>query len=319
MKFKARLGAIALAAAWAGVAAAQTNVTEAPDPEAVIVEDVVVTARLPGPAWWRVSDGDSTVYIMGGPEGRLPPGFSWNQAILERRLQGAHTFITGASITVGLRALPTVLRLRSQLRSPTAMEETLPPGLRARFVAARERIGQPAKRYSDWTPLVAGQRLVGDSQAKGKWRSVRDEIEKAARQRKLKPVTSANLDGTPFIRTVMASLTPEVHQRCLEAALDDVEAEARMRRAAEGWANGDVRAALSAPRSFDRCLLLLAGGEQMWRRATRNQAQDVAAALNKPGHAVAVIGLRRLMAEDGVLQQLRARGFEVRGPGDPPG
>jgi hypothetical protein len=283
----------------------------------VVLEDVVVTAMLPGPAWWRVSDGDSVVYIMGAPDGAVPAGLTWDRSVLERRLQGAHTFITGGAISVGLSSAPALLRLRSQLKSEQPMEETLPPELRARFVAARERLGQPAKRYAGWSPLIAGQRLVADSREKGRWRSVRDEIQQAAKRRKLKPYTSAKVDGTPFLRTAMASLTPSVQRRCLEAALDDVERGSRAKAAAEGWARGDLRAAIGYPRSFDRCLLLLAGGEDLWRRVTRAQAQDVATALQRPGHAVAVINLRRLLAEDGVLQQLRARGYEVRGPGAP--
>jgi hypothetical protein len=34
---------------------------------------------------------------------------------------------------------------------------------------------------------------------------------------------------------------------------------------------------------------------------------------------VAVIELRSLLAQDGVLDQLRAKGFKVTTPGDPPG
>ncbi|HEX8569044.1 MAG TPA: TraB/GumN family protein [Caulobacteraceae bacterium] len=303
----------AVASAWAGAGAAQ----DLPDPEANIVEEVVVTARLPGPAWWRVSDADTTVYIMGGPEGSLPPGLTWDKSVFERRLERAHTFITGASIVIGISGLPAILKLRSQLKSKEPLETMLPPDLRARFVIARERLGQPAKRYAGSGPLLAGQQLVGDSREKGRWRNIRGEIEKAAKRRRLKPWTSAELDGRPFLKSAMASLTPQVQYQCLEAALDDVEAGRQARLAGEGWARGDVRAALEYPRSFNRCLLLLGGGERMWRLATHNQARDVEVALKRPGHAVAVIGLRRLLADDGVLEQLRARGYTVRGPGEP--
>jgi hypothetical protein len=37
------------------------------DPEANLVEELVVNARLPGPAWWKVSDADTTVYVLGVP------------------------------------------------------------------------------------------------------------------------------------------------------------------------------------------------------------------------------------------------------------
>ncbi|MBI5941275.1 MAG: TraB/GumN family protein, partial [Caulobacterales bacterium] len=70
------------------------------------------------------------------------------------------------------------------------------------------------------------------------------------------------------------------------------------------------------PRNFDRCLLLLSGGAELWRRQSRDDAAAIAAALKKPGKTVAVIGLRRLLAEDGVLEQLREKGFDVAGPGE---
>ena len=40
----------------------------------------------------------------------------------------------------------------------------------------------------------------------------------------------------------------------------------------------------------------------------------IAQALTKPGHAVAVVNLRALLAPGGVLQQLQARGFKVAKP-----
>ena len=39
-------------------------------------------------------------------------------------------------------------------------------------------------------------------------------------------------------------------------------------------------------------------------------------ALKTPGHAVAFYPMRGLVAEDGVLDKLRARGITVRTPGD---
>jgi hypothetical protein len=38
--------------------------------------------------------------------------------------------------------------------------------------------------------------------------------------------------------------------------------------------------------------------------------------MKTPGHAVAVYGVRSLVAKGGVLDQMRARGFEVSTPGE---
>ncbi|MET0272907.1 MAG: hypothetical protein ABW360_07935, partial [Phenylobacterium sp.] len=62
------------------------------DPDAVIVEELVVTARLPGPAWWMVSDADTTVYVMGAPS-LAPSRMAWDRSVFERRLKGANAII----------------------------------------------------------------------------------------------------------------------------------------------------------------------------------------------------------------------------------
>ncbi|MGZ3377139.1 MAG: hypothetical protein ACXU8S_11130, partial [Phenylobacterium sp.] len=49
------------------------------DPEGAIVSELVVQAKEPGPAWWKVSDKDTTVYILGLPDGGS--GAIWSQHI----------------------------------------------------------------------------------------------------------------------------------------------------------------------------------------------------------------------------------------------
>lgn len=290
----------------------------ADDPEATIVEELVVQAAAPGPAWWRVKDGDSIVYILGAPESPMPPGVTWDRSVVERRLTGANALLMDSSVTAGLRDLPALLKIRAQLKSKTPLEAGLSPALRARFVAARERLGQPASRYAGWTPLVAGALVYGDSRArKTGWTYTRGAVVQAAKKRRVKVVYAAQYKAVPLARTAIAGLTPAIHQQCLASALDDIETpESRVRASAAGWARGDVAVALTAPRNFDRCLLLLSGGAELWRRQARDDVNAITTALQKPGKSVAVIGLRRLLAEDGVLQQLRAKGLTVAGPGE---
>lgn len=288
------------------------------DPEGTVVDAFVVQAVEPGPAWWRVSDGDSIVYILGAPESPMPPGVTWDKRTVERRLAGANGLLMGSSMTAGLRDLPALLKIRAQLKSKTPLEPGLSPALRARFVAARTRLGQPASKYAGWTPLVAGALIYGDSRDRKKgWSYTRAAVTQAAKKRKVKVTFSARYKAVPFARAAIAGLTPAIHQQCLESALEDIEtSDARVRASAAGWARGDVAVALTAPRNFDRCLLLLSGGAELWRRQSRDDAAAIATALKKPGKAVAVIGLRRLLAEDGVLEQLRDKGFDVAGPGE---
>lgn len=290
-----------------------------PDPEGAIVEELVVQALEPGPAWWRVSDADSTVYILGVAGDRMPAGVGWDQTFLEKRLTGANGLIVGTrvALTGKLRDIPALLKARAQLRSKTPLEESLDPALRARFVAAREKTGKPASRYAGWQPLVAGTLLLQDRGGKSAEPGVTETVLKLAKARKIKTIEPARYDAVPFMRSAMGSLTPAIHRQCLEAALTDIEAPAgRGAAAAKGWARGDVAAALSEPRSFEKCVMLLGGGATLWKRMVGDQAGAVAKALETPGHTVAIISLRPLLAEDGVVEQLQAKGLTVRGPGE---
>ena len=57
-------------------------------------------------------------------------------------------------------------------------------------------------------------------------------------------------------------------------------------------------------------------GADLARRAMNDTVVAIERALAKPGHAIAVVNLRTLLASDGVLQQLRTKGYTVTTPED---
>lgn len=304
-----------LAALMLGVGPAQAQ-ARLEDPEANIVAELVIQAKAPGPAWWKVSDDDTTVWILAVGDDPLPPGVTWDRRFVDRRLKGANSLIVATRVNLkgGLRDIPALLRMRKQMRSKTPLEAGLPAPLRARFVAQRERLGQPAGRYADWKPFMAGLQLLDDAQKGRRGGAVVDTVVKAAKREKARIVQPASYKAMPVLQQAMASLTPQVHEQCLDLALRDAEAPpGRTVAAARGWARGDVAAALTEPRNVERCLLLLGGGAELWRRVNADNAAAIAAALQKPGHSVAVVHLRALLAEGGIAQLLEAKGLEVEG------
>ena len=76
---------------------------------------------------------------------------------------------------------------------------------------------------------------------------------------------------------------------------------------------GDVPAALAQQRGYEKCLASLPDGADVTARAMRDTASTIATALGRPGHSVAVVNLRALLAKGGVLQDLQSRGFKVVG------
>jgi uncharacterized protein YbaP (TraB family) len=287
------------------------------DPEANIVEELVVVSRHPAPAWWRVEKDGATVWILGVLDVPLPKEVTWRRKELDARLEGANGMITAPRLHAGLEDIFGLFNLFGMLRTKTPLEEGLDPALRARFVADREMLGKGPEPYAHWRPMVAGQLLLRDARPPGAVDVGRQAHAEAGRRGV--PVKAAGAyDLVPFAKTALSSLTPASEGECLAAALDDAEAgEAVYRRAAVGWARGDVGAALQAPRRFDRCLLLMAGGPELWRKSTDDLADAIAGALDKPGHSVATVSLRRLLAKDGLADTLKARGLTVIGPSDP--
>ena len=144
--------------------------------------------------------------------------------------------------------------------SDIPLETRLEDPLRSRFVAAREKLGQPARRYAKWTPFVASLMLMTDSIPEG-WVSPADDILEAARKAKVPRVAGPTRNGNDMVSQVFSNTDPALETTCLSAAVRSVEL-ARPYTVAEGWARGDVAAALSGPRTFEGCILLLNGGPQ---------------------------------------------------------
>ena len=122
-------------------ASAQVALTPAPevlaDPDATLVEELVVTARLPGPAWWRVSNGTSTVYVLGAPT-VAPKRQQWDRLQFDRHLQGANAVILPfTGLKVKLAGAPGAAISYLRLKSSKPFEDSLDPTERARFAAVR--------------------------------------------------------------------------------------------------------------------------------------------------------------------------------------
>jgi uncharacterized protein YbaP (TraB family) len=321
-----RLGGLVLALALAAPAWAQSPAGGAPvtaarpdprDPDAVLVEELVVMGRLPGPAWWTVSNGATTVYVLGSPS-LAPKHMDWDRALFERRLAGANVVLlpvqdVRVTFTGAFGAAFNYMRLRSG----GPFEATLDAATRDRFVAARTALGQPAKHYPTRNPLAAGLILDADYRDRfGLTTSDPTKLIKLLAQRAKVPIVQRSYDIGPLMGQILR--TPESAGRsCFNEVLQLVEAgPGGTQAAARAWAVGDVRGALANERTYERCIALVPGAGTFDARMKADLVTDLEKALKSPGHAIAVVPLRTLLAQGGVLDQLRAKGFKVTTPGE---
>ena len=285
--------AIALTLSWVGPGLAAPKV----DPESAIVSELVVRPVVAGPAGWRVSNGDSVVYIIGTPGSTVPRGLKWERRAFERRLKDANVFISAITWPVGkLRDIP----------AQTPFDIQLGPELKARFDAAIGKIGRPRSRYEQDGLLRATDRLAEDY--RGSAQLITAEPFRTMRQlARSAHVPVDSYDYPAKLDLLEDQIDPEP---CFAGVLSAIEAGPEPnRRAAIAWARGDVAGALAAPR-----------GDRWWRctggpwLAIENHTARIEAALKVPGHAVAAITLHSLLAENGVIERLKADGYEVVDP-----
>ena len=286
------------------------------DPEAVMADELVVQARTPGPAWWRVTNGASEVWIIGVPVG-LPKGTNWSDRSLQAHLGKARELITPAQVHVGpLKAISFFIRHRKDLRSKVALEDGLPPEEARRFASAREQLGKPARSYASWRPAVAAVMLSSDFR-----RSMKldvgeplGHIRALASRAGVRERRAADYNGAEVLN-VIVTMPEEAHRQCLDDSVAEVAAGPdRIRRAARAWADGDVRTALSVERGYERCLAALPVITALMLRSQGDMADAIVGALSKTGETVVVVDLRSLVARGGVLDRLRARGLTIGTP-----
>lgn len=284
------------------------------DPDSVLLEELVVVARDRGPAWWSVSNGTSTVYVLGAPT-LAPKRTPWDVTTLQRRLQGANSAILPYRVKTHVgRSVGTAWNFL-RLRSLTAFESGADPALRARFAAARAKIAQPADRYKTKNLLAAGLTLASDYRAH--WNLTSNDTAKVTKvyaQMAKVAVVQPEYDTAPLLGAVLHA-PPEAGRACLEAVLDQVEAGPEVTvAAARAWAQGDTPDALANDRTYERCLYLAPGAKAFEARTKADTVAEIEAALTKPGHSVAVVWLPPLLSQGGVLDQLRAKGYQVKTP-----
>lgn len=303
--------------AWPATAQTPAPPAAVDDPDATLVEELVVRGRLPGPAWWRVVDADTTVYVLGVPS-LAPKRMEWDRTIFERRLEGANVVVLPF---VNVRAklggsLGTAFNLM-RLRSGGPYEERLDPATRARFVAVRTRLGEDAKHYNTSNPLAAGVQLAIDYRDRNELTNMDPaKLVRLLAQRKRVKVIEKSYDLGGQLGGILR--TPaSVGRLCFNEVLAQAEAgPGATRAAARAWAVGDVEGALQNERTYERCLAAVAGGRTYDERTKADEAAAIVSALKQPGHAIVLVPLRPLLARNGVLDRLRAAGYTVKTPGE---
>ena len=301
----------------------------AAEPNAVpLLEEVVVTGEQPGPALWRVISGTHVLWILGEVP-QLPARVTWRSRQLETVLATSQRVILDGRIVWGpqTRAERAALDKARNLPRGRTLADVLPPELYARVEDARRAFARGERRFKYLQPYFASNHLIMNSMkplgvvAFGASITVQEMAEKLG-VRVDGIQTVADFDA--YLESIRnGSTTP-----CLEVVVATLaDGGAGVRALANAWAVGDIQqlrqlaplyAADSTNHRAFECSASLYGSAQRARAIASLHARKLLgaaeAALAANPNTVLVVPIGELLAPDGYLAALGARGYKVLEP-----
>ena len=287
----------------------------AQDADGTEVEAVVVTARRAGVPVWRVAQGGSTLVLVGHIDA-VPLNAAWSPRELDQAVSLADAVILPAKARITPADFGRALfRHRSILGLPRGktLNDYVSPQLAERLRALRTQ-GLLEDDYLTTHPqsvAIALQRAVGARDRGGP--DAVAVVRKAAEAHDV-PAQPISVVGAGGLIDEFLKAGPAAYAPCLERSVALAElGPAPARERAEAWTRGRVRDVLNSP--VEPALGSCGAGSPGLFRALRSQWRGALdRALTSGRVTLAVVPLRYLAEENGLLDQLQAQGLEVQGP-----
>jgi uncharacterized protein YbaP (TraB family) len=289
------------------------------DPNA-IVEELVVTARYPGPAFWRVADADSEVWIMAAPY-YIPEKMVWDKTRTEQVLKGANGLILPSAVGVGFgEAVRFAIKYRKQFTNEgnRTLDQILPTQVIERYEQLPKAYQTADLKTSTVRPIFAGLSVAARARKTGRWAQPESDIVTLAKKAKVKIRTASMTSALPIAKAIMTM--PDAQQsQCFDGFINSVERGIKtVGPVATAWAEGRTAEFLGGTTATgaDQCIYSIGEVSNMREKAYQAEIKTIKAALDQPGKTLMITGVRPLVAQNGILARLKEQGFTVRTPAD---
>lgn len=317
----------------------QSQTTEAP------LEEIVVTGEYAGPGMWQITHADHpghTLWIVGEPP-PLPRRMRWHSQKVERvALQSQEILLQpGFSLKpdkkIGvlrmLSLVPAALKLRKN-PDKARLQDLMPPDIYARWLVQKKQYLGHDSGVEKMRPILVAEKLRNAALKElqlgggGAWGAIGPIVA----SRKI-PVTSPSLEFTfktddlrgqikAFSREKLADEECFAQTVALVESLSDKQLEETRARA---WATGDLGRLQELPQLPDpepACEKAIMDSLAMSTPVPANLRQQLdqlwldaaGKALGENHSTLAFVGMGDLLGEQGYLEGLRQRGYEILAP-----
>jgi len=308
--------------------------------------EIIVSGKQPGPPMWRVKNGDNTLWIFAWLS-PIPKNIFWESDKVEAVIADAQEYITQPDVDLSIPKLVMFnpinifrgVRLGNRIalnEDKASLEEVLPQALYTRFSVLKSQYFPRNKKLEKYRPLVAGGQMVREIQKETGLVPAEDvdkKIRRLVKRNKDITVTEIKVemqleggfkDLAARIETMMASISRELELSCFERQLSQMEEDLdEMQYRANTWAQGYIQEFRFIPLPGDEeddCTKLIAFSSEQETyeevsgtlRAMWLDAAETALIKNK--NTFAVLDFSQLLLDDGLLAQLRERGYQVIEP-----
>jgi uncharacterized protein YbaP (TraB family) len=320
------LTALVIAALMAALprAAAVAQSADAP----ATIEEITITGRYPGPPLWRVSAGEHVLFIFGDLS-PVPKGLDWDPRNAERAIGVADRLISAPRVSAPtfnpIRLFRLFRAARRLARNPrgTTLAAQLPPQLYSRYNALRARHMPDDDDAEELRPALAALRVYGAALDDAGLTTDSGVGKKIARLMRRANAEEAEILVKTEPETVLdelAKVTREAELTCFESIMTSIETDLDgMKERATAWAIGDVAALkrFDYPDSQGNCLAMLFSAEGLAELRDELYAEwldEAERALQSHRRSFSVLPMREVVAADGLLARLAARGYVVTPP-----
>jgi uncharacterized protein YbaP (TraB family) len=311
------IGASLLAGSWprAGAAGAE--------PPAQL-EELVVSGERTGPGLWHVHRGAAQMWVLGSIS-PLPKGITWRATEVEKVLGSTDRVLVPKPLEIGIVKILWLLVTERRLimvRGGKRLRDVLPPDLRARFALDRSKYTSDADKWEHFRPIVAAAFL---QQAAFHQVGLSARIDLGAAVRTLAKkhdvrVEEVKIAGVGDVLEALKSMPPATENTCVQASLATVEKDLpRLMERARAWSTGNVERieSLPEPAEVAACLAALDSGAaagDLVGRVRSAWLESMEKYLQAGGTTLAVVNMDLLLGRGGLLDVLRAQGYEVEAP-----
>jgi hypothetical protein len=311
--------------------------TSVDDPSLQSLDAIVVSGRQPGPGLWKVTRGDRTLWILGTLT-PLPKRMEWDVSVIERRLSESQELLLPPRMTMdadvgffkGLMLLPTVMKARKNPDGRT-LRELVPAEQYARWSVLKQRYIGGDKGIEEWRPLFAALELYDKAITRSGLRHdsmVVETVTKIARRNDVKTTDPKLVIKIENPKALLKEFQRETLDDtvCFERTLTRIEGDLGvMAQRANAWAQGDTEAMrnLQARNTqWSACSAAMTGNavarkigmQDIEARVRQRWFEAAEGALSRNKTTFALLPVSQLLAPDGYLSLLAAKGYMIEEP-----